>query len=218
MVDLETPRTARRPDGTTRGAALWATAVAVPIAVVVGLLMFWRLVPEGGTAALPTPSAGAAVAVPDTPVPMAVPKLDAHTAQVCLAVTSQLPGELRDLPARKVSSGPGQRSSEQNAAWGEPPITVACGVTQPTMCERVDGGHPGCVPLDAVMLRMNGVCWWGQDGPAVDVFTTMDREVAVRVSVPAGYEQSAQWANEFSDAVVRTVKSKTAGVPTGCTG
>jgi hypothetical protein len=143
---------------------------------------------------------------------MAAPKLDARTAQVCLAVTSQLPTTLRDLPGRKVTAGP-----EQNAAWGEPPITAACGITPPTMCERVDGGHPGCVPLDATMYAMNGVCWWGQEGPASNVFTTMDREVAVQVTVPSGYNQAAQWANEFSDAVVKTVKSKTAGVPTGCT-
>jgi hypothetical protein len=142
---------------------------------------------------------------------MAAPKLTEQTAQVCLAVTSQLPAKVRDLPARKVSAGP-----EQNAAYGEPPITVACGVPQPTLCERVDGGHAGCVPLDATMLKMNGVCWYGQDGPATDLFTTMDRDVAVQVAVPSSYEQAGQWANEFSDAVVRTVKSKSAGVPTGC--
>jgi hypothetical protein len=216
MVDLEAPPTPRGPEGTTRGAALWATAVAVPIAVVVGLLMFWRLVPGGDTAVTPSRTASAAAPVPDTPVQLPVPKLDAHTAQVCLAVTAQLPGELRDLPARRVGAEAGRNGSEQNAAWGEPPITVACGVPQPTMCERVDGGHPGCVPLDAVMLRMNGVCWWGQEGPATDVFTTMDREVAVRVSVPGSYEQAAQWANEFSDPVVRTVRSTAKGVPSGC--
>jgi hypothetical protein len=212
MVDLETPPDVRGPDKTTRSAALWAAAFAVPIAVVVGLLIFWRVAPQGDAAAQPSPSSTAPPVVPSTAVQMAAPKLDARTGQVCLAVTSQLPAKVRDLPARKVSAGP-----EQNAAWGEPPITVACGVTQPTMCERIDGGHTGCVPLDATMFAMNGVCWWGDDGPAADVFTTMDREVAVRVTVPGSYQQSAQWANEFSDAVVKTVKSKTAGVPTGCT-
>jgi hypothetical protein len=212
MVDLET-RAAKPADTTTRSAALWAAAIAVPIALVAGLLMFWRLVPHEDTAGQPTPSATAAQAVPSGPVAMAAPKLDPATARVCLATTSQLPDRLRTLPARKVTAGP-----EQNAAWGEPPITAACGVTPPAMCERVDGGHAGCVPLDAVMLVMNGVCWWGQDGPAVKIFTTMDREVAVQVSVPAGYEQAAQWANEFSDPVMRTVRSKTAGVPSGCKG
>jgi hypothetical protein len=212
MVDVEAPPETRGSDRTTRSAAVLAAAFAVPIALVAGLLIFWKLLPSDN-AATPAPSASAAPAtVPTTAVQMAAPKLDAHTGQVCLAVTSQLPTTLRDLPGRKVTAGP-----EQNAAWGEPPITVACGVTPPTMCERVDGGHPGCVPLDATMYAMNGVCWWGQQGPAANVFTTMDRAVAVRVTVPSGYQQAAQWANEFSDAVVKTVKSKTSGVPTGCT-
>ncbi|GAA0458571.1 hypothetical protein Ade02nite_07940 [Paractinoplanes deccanensis] len=211
MVDVENPPV-KKPDPATRGAALWATLIAVPVALIVGLLVFWKIAPGGGDAAAePSASATTPAVVPSTPVEMAAPKLDAKTKQVCLAVTSQLPTTVRDLPARKVSAGP-----EQNAAYGEPPITVACGVPQPTMCERTDGGHAGCVPLDAVMLRMNGVCWYGQDLPATDVFTTMDREVAVQVQVPGSYEQTAQWANEFSDAVVQTVKSRTGGVPTGC--
>ncbi|GIM95185.1 DUF3515 family protein [Paractinoplanes toevensis] len=213
MVDVETPPEQRKkPDTTTRGAALWATAIAVPVALLAGLLAFWKVAPHDDADARPTPSATVPAVVPSTAVQMAAPKLDARTTQVCLAVTSQLPTRVRDLPARKVSAGP-----EQNAAYGEPPITVACGITQPTMCERVDGGHDGCVPLDATMFAMNGVCWWGADGPAADVFTTMDREVAVQVTVPGSYQQTAQWANEFSDAVVKTIKSTTKGVPSGCT-
>src|SRR5882724_10525008 len=152
MVDLETPQ-AKAPDRTTRSAALWATAFAVPVAVLAGLLIFWRLVPQGETAATPSPSATTRASAPAAPVQMAAPKLAAHAAQVCLAVTAQLPAEVRNLPARKVSAGP-----EQNAAYGEPPLTLACGITQPTMCEKVTGGHPGCVPLDADLLVMNGVC------------------------------------------------------------
>ena len=211
MVDVQTPPEQRTPDRTTRSAALWAGVVAVPVALAVGLLMFGRLAPHDADAP-PVPAATTPAAIPAAPVPMAMAKLDARTTQVCLAVTSQLPVKVRDLPARKVSAGP-----EQNAAYGQPPITVACGVPQPTMCERIDGGHPGCVPLDATMFKMNNVCWWGSEGPATDLFTTMDREVAVQVTVPGSYQQTAQWANEFSDAVVKTIKSKEKGVPTGCT-
>jgi Protein of unknown function (DUF3515) len=212
MVDVQTPQAEQTPDRTTRRAALWATAIALPVALVAGLLIFRSLAPQDSTAAQPGASATAAP-VPNAPVPMAAPKLNADIAPVCLAVTSQLPNPLRTLPARRVSAGP-----EQNAAWGEPPITAACGVTPPAMCARADGGAPGCVPLDAKLLVMDGVCWWAAEGPATDVFTTLDRVVTVRVTVPAGYAQSAQWANEFSDPIVRTIKSKTAGVPTGCTG
>ena len=211
MVDLQKPA-AKKPDSATRSAALWATLIAVPVALVVGLVVFWQVVPDNSEKAA-APAASAPAAVPSTPVRMAAPKLDERTTQVCLAVTSQLPTTLRDLPGRKVSAGP-----EQNAAWGEPAITVACGVTQPVMCERVDGGAPGCVPLDATMLVMDGVCWWAKDGPATDEFTTMDREVAVRVSVPGSYQQTGQWANEFSVPVVKTVKSRATGVPSGCKG
>jgi hypothetical protein len=210
MVDVETPP-AKKPDPVMRGAALWAAVIAVPIAIAVGLLIFWKIVPSGAPTPEAQSSASAPAVVPSTPVRMAAPKLTGRAAQACLAVTSQLPMKVRDLPARKVTAGP-----EQNAAYGEPPITVACGVPQPTLCERVDGGHAGCVPLDATMLKMNGVCWYGQQGGATDEFTTMDREIAVRVNVPSGYNQTAQWANEFSDTVVKTVLSKTTGVPTGC--
>ncbi len=211
MVDLETPP-AKQKDPATRSAALWAAVIAVPITVIVGLVVFSQITPQNAEPAADSASS-APVAVPSTPVQMAAPSLNERTTQVCLAVTSQLPTALRGMPARPVSAGP-----EQNAAYGEPPVTVACGVTQPTMCERVDGGHDGCVPLDATMLAMNGVCWYAAEGPAKDTFTTMDREVAVQVTVPASYSQTGQWANEFSDAVVKTVKSKSDGVPSGCKG
>ena len=209
MVDLKT-RPAGQPDPTIRTAALWATVVAVPVAVVVGLVVFAQFRPEPAADARPLASASAPVPVPATEVPMTAPKLSERASAVCLAVTSQLPGTVRNLPSRKVSAGP-----EQNAAWGEPPLTMACGVTQPVMCKTLDAG-PGCVPLDTELLIMNGVCWYAAQTPAGATFTTMDREIAVQVQVPAGYEQPAQWANEFSDAVVATDSSTAEGVPSGC--
>ncbi len=208
MVDLET-RPVREPDPTTRRAALWATVVAVPVAVLVGFLVFGQFRPAADPAPTPAATAGGPVAVPSTPVEMAAPKLSGRAAQVCLAVTSQLPAQVRNLPARKVSAGP-----EQNAAYGEPPLTVACGVAQPRMCEAL--GETGCVPLDTELLIMNRVCWYAAQTPDGPTFTTMDREVPVRVTVPAGFPQPAQWANEFSDIVVQTDRSKTEGVPSGC--
>ena len=211
MVDVRTRPNEKQPDPATRGAALWATVIAVPVAVLVGVVFFLTARPE--TAAEPAAAPTTPAAVPSAPVPMAAPALGERDARVCLAVTSQLPAAVRDRPARKVSAGP-----EQNAAYGEPPLTVACGVAQPAMCATTAGGQ-GCVPLDTELLIMNRVCWYA--APASDgssVFTTMDREVAVRVTVPAGLANQAQWANEFSDVVVKTVKSRASGVPTGCRG
>ncbi|MEV6601860.1 DUF3515 family protein [Actinoplanes sp. NPDC051346] len=214
MVDVET-RTEPKPptrDPVTRSAALWATVVAVPVAILVGLLIFSQLRPgdAGGTAA-PAASATQPAVAPSTPVQMAAPKLAARTAQVCLAVTSQLPTRVRDLAPRRVSAG-----HEQNAAYGEPPITVACGVAQPRLCKSLTETGSGCVPLDTELMTMNRVCWYANQQATATTFTTMDREVPVQVTVPKQYPQAAQWANEFSDTVVKTDKSLTEGLPTGC--
>jgi hypothetical protein len=198
------------PDRTTRTAAIWATVVAVPVALLAGLLIFTKVAPDTGRAA-PGPSVTQPAILPAAPVPMAAPKLAARPAEVCLAVTSQLPVKVRDLVARKVSAGP-----EQNAAWGEPALTVACGVAQPKTCASLDETGSGCVPLDTELMNMNRVCWYADEQPDATTFTTMDREVPVRVTVPKQYAQPAQWANEFSDVVVKTDKSLTTGVPTGC--
>lgn len=210
MHDVET-RPDPQPaavDSTTRGAAVWATLIAVPVAVLAGLLVFSKIVPEADTAA-PAPSATQPAVVPADPVRMAAPKLPARTAQVCLAVTSQLPAGVRDLAARRVSAG-----AEQNAAYGAPALTVACGVARPAMCATLDA--TGCVPLDTELMIMNRVCWYADEQAAATTFTTMDREVPVQVTVPKQYAQPAQWANEFSDLVVKTDKSITEGVPAGC--
>ena len=210
MVDVQSRPEQRQPDRTTRTAALWATVVAVPVAILVGVFIFLQVTPDGDAGAAPTATATTPMTVPTTPVRMAAPKLSERAAQVCLAVTSQLPTAVRNLPARRVSAGP-----EQNAAYGEPPLTVACGVPQPQMCESLNGGA-GCVPLDTELLIMNRVCWYAKQNPDAAVFTTMDREVAVQVTVPMSYQQPAQWANEFSDIVVATDRSRTEGVPSGC--
>lgn len=212
MVDVRTRPESQppAPDRTTRSAALWATVVAVPVALLAGLLIFTKIVPDTRAAA-PGPAVTQPAVVPAAPVPMAAPALATRPAAVCLAVTSQLPTKVRDLAARKVSAGP-----EQNAAYGEPALTVACGVAQPKMCASLDASGTGCVPMDTELMNMNQVCWYADQQAGATVFTTMDREVPVRVTVPKQYTQPAQWANEFSDVVVKTDKSITAGVPTGC--
>ncbi|GIE84057.1 DUF3515 family protein [Actinoplanes regularis] len=216
MIDVDTPRDtpeqgADAPDNTRRIAAIWATAVAVPAVLIVGAVAFVQINRSTAPEADPAPSASGPIVVPSTAVEIAAPKLSPRATQVCLAVTSQLPNQLRDLPARKVSAGP-----EQNGAYGEPPITVACGVAQPKMCATVDDTSGTCVPLVSDLLVMNQVCWHFAEGAGKTTFTTMDREVPVQVVVPTSYEKRAQWANEFSDLVVETDKSITEGVPSGC--
>ncbi|MFC7534288.1 DUF3515 domain-containing protein [Actinoplanes sp. GCM10030250] len=213
MVDVDIPRTTPEPpepDRTTRVAALWATAVAVPVALLVGVFAFMAIQPEKSDVS--DKSLKQPVVVPSTEVRLDAPRLDDRAALACLAVTSQLPAKVRDLQQRRVSAGP-----EQNAAYGEPPLAVQCGVPQPIMCQTPKDETPGCIPMDTELLIMNQVCWYAKADTGAATFTTMDREVPVRVTVPDVYENPAQWANEFSDTVVKTVKSTPADKqPYGC--
>jgi hypothetical protein len=189
----------KEPDRIVRQAALWATAVALPIAVLVGFLAFARLSPDGPTAQ-PTPTATAPRPQPSTPVPMAAPALPERSATVCRALVSRLPATVRDLPRRPVTAG-----AEQNAAYGEPPLTVTCGTPTPSFAATDD------------VWVVNRVCWHAADRSDAVVLTTVDREVPVQVSVPRAYEQPLQWAAPISESIVAAVPSAQS-MPAGCRG
>jgi hypothetical protein len=159
-------------DTDTRRAARIAALVAIPVALVTGLVAFQIMAPDGAddteeprnTAAAPRP-------VPSTPVEMAAPPLSERAATVCRALFSKLPDRFGDLPRRPVTAGP-----EQNAAYGEPPITVACGVAGPTP------------PDNAQYFQIQGPCWYQDDTAAgARRWTLLGREVPVLITAPAGF-------------------------------
>ncbi|HEV7707554.1 MAG TPA: DUF3515 family protein [Asanoa sp.] len=184
-------------DRSTRQAALIATAVALPLALIVVLLSFWRFSPDDPKAAPATPSPAAQAT---TPVPMAAPALSPRAATLCRALLSQLPQTIRDRAQRPVTAG-----TEQNAAYGDPAITLACGIPAPTF-----------PPTDLVNL-LDKVCWHSADTAGGTVLTTVDREVPIQVTVPKSYEAAGQWAIVFSNPVIETVP-KMATPPAGCAG
>ena len=184
-------------DPSSRRAALWATVVAVPVAALVAYLLVSSAAPDRRTAG-PTPSPSRVQAT--TPVTLPAPKLAERDALACRALLSQLPDAIRDLPRRPVTAAP-----EQNAAYGDPAVTVACGAARPA------------VPPTADVLLMDGVCWYPADGPQGTVFTAIDRETPVQVTVPASYEQRGFWANEFSQRIALSIRS-VPDVPSGCRG
>ena len=192
------------PDRTKRQAALLATAVAVPLTVVVAVLAFVMLRPDDNGATPSATAAASATATPGArstaPVPVDAPSLAARPATVCRALVSQLPDKVRDRAQRPVQAG-----AEQNAAYGDPPITVACGVPAPT--------YP---PTDGLWV-VDGVCWHGVSGPDGWVLSTVDREVPVQITVPASDPQPMQWAMPLASSIIDSVPSvKT--LPAGCTG
>lgn len=189
----------RRPDSATRQAALWATVVALPLTALVAVFAFTRLNP-GEPAVAPTPSATAPRPQSTAPVPMAAPPLHDRAATICRALLSRLPAQLRDLPQRPVTAG-----HEQNAAYGDPAITVTCGIPLPSF------------PPTDIVYPLDRVCWHAGQRPDATVWTTVDREVPVQVTVPKTYDEPGQWVIPFSAPVIAGVPSAKT-IPTGCGG
>ncbi|WP_430500457.1 DUF3515 family protein [Micromonospora trifolii] len=184
-------------DRTMRGAALLATLIALPITLLVAVLAFSKLSPDAPAAA-PTPSATTARVQSTTPVEMAAPALAARPATVCRALLSQLPASIRDLAQRPVTAGP-----EQNAAYGDPALTVACGGTEPNL------------PSTDEVWTVNRVCWHLAEQADAAVLSTVDRETLITVRVPRSYEQPLQWLPTISSTIVASVPSGGA-IPSGC--
>jgi Protein of unknown function (DUF3515) len=129
---------------------------------------------------------------------MTAAPLDADSRAACRSLVVALPAAVRGLPERPVSAGP-----EQNAAYGEPPVTVACGGPQPSY------------GLTDSLAVLSGVCWHTTVGPTGTVWATLDRAVPVRITVPAGYDPPGQWVITFSGPVAATLAPST-DPPSGC--
>ena len=186
-------------DPVTRSAARLAALVALPVAVLAGIGVFALFQTgdrDGPPASSPSPAPPAATG----PVEIAAPELTERQQVVCRALLSRLPEDLDGLPQRPVTAGP-----EQNAAYGDPPVTVACGVPAADY------------PPTAALFVLSGVCWYPVEKPDGTVWTTVDREVPVRVRVPAGYDGPSQQVVPVSDPVLESIRSIDE-LPTGCTG
>jgi hypothetical protein len=169
-------------DPDTRRAARIAALVAVPVAVVTGIVAFQVMSPDDPA----TPGNNAARPVPSTPVEMAAPPLSERAATVCRALFAKLPDRFGDLPRRPVTAGP-----EQNAAYGDPAVTVACGVAGPTP------------PDGAQYFEVNSVCWYTADVTGDRRWSLQGREVPLLVTVPAAHngEDLVDLSKPVSEAI-----------------
>ncbi|MFI6160739.1 DUF3515 domain-containing protein [Micromonospora haikouensis] len=179
-----------------RRTKLIGTAIAAPFAIIASLATLSVMNPNATKpAATPQPSRSGGRIGATTPVPMTAPKLPPEQAQACLALISQLPAQLRDLPARRVSEGP-----EQNAAYGDPPLTIQC------------GGKDVELDPTAKIWIISDVCWYAEIGESSTVWQTLDRKVQVTVTIPAAYapsgQASGQWAAALSAPLVSAMPSK----------
>lgn len=185
-------------DPITRTAARIAVLVAVPLAILAGVGTFALLGgfsgDGGGPDAAATPSAPAATG----PVPTEERPLTERQETVCRALMANLPDEVGGLRQRPVTAG-----AEQNAAYGDPAMTVACGVEEVTY-ELTDHVWP-----------VSGVCWYADERADATVLTTLDREVPVQVTVPAAYEAPLQRVAGLAGPITDSIRP-TDDAPTGC--
>jgi hypothetical protein len=156
---------------TRRRAAVIATAVALPVAVVLALVLN-RGGLSGNRAAEPTPTSTPVRLSALPPVQIPPPPDSAAARRSCPALLAKLPVKLGDLLGRPVRS-----SSSSVLAWGEPPVLLRCGVGRPA----------GFVVAAPNVVAVNGVTWFVQQRPDRAVWTVVDRAVYVEASVPTQY-------------------------------
>jgi hypothetical protein len=118
-----------------------------------------------------------------------------ETAQVCADLLGAVPEQL-DGQDRRDTSPP----TESTAAWGDPPITLRCGVEQPA---RYDPTGEAVVVNDVEWYLEQGT---GGTGPAdAVVFTTLGRVARVELRVPSAYAPEVNPLVDLAAAVSANV-------------
>ncbi len=143
------------------------------------LVLLPLLLAAGCTTSTPAPSTA--------PLTVPVASADAATARACRALTAALPDEVDPgVERREVLS-----DRTRTAAWGDPPVTLECGVPDPDRPEEP--------------IFINGVAWSVRDIGAGFRWTTKDRAVNVAVEIPSAYENGAEIVLPISTVVAEVL-------------
>ena len=134
--------------------------------------------------------AGCTTSAPEATGPVDVPGAafsDARVQAACAALIEALPDEVDPGVTRRPVSG----DARSTAAWGDPPVTLECGVPEPDRPEEP--------------IFVNGVQWSVRDIGAGFRWTTRDRAPAVAVDIPSAYENGAEIINPISTTLQQAV-------------
>ncbi len=170
-----------------RSPAWLATLVALPVTVALVLIAVVAENRGGGDPAPAAAPTASSAALPSIRV-AAPPALTGAAQQACQELISALPTDLGDLPARPVDS-----PSPYVVAWGEPAVTLRCGVARP----------PAFIAT-ADVQQINGVSWFAERRGQTTAWTVVDRPVYVEVLVPA--TDAAAPVARLSTAVTAALK------------
>jgi hypothetical protein len=116
----------------------------------------------------------------------------AVVVSACTALLAALPTELDPgVTRRDVTGDPGR-----TAAWGDPPITLQCGVPLPDQT--------------ATPLEVNGLKFVTQKTAGRVLWTTQDRAVNVTLDIPTAYESQADVVLPLVEPMLRTLPAPAA--------
>ncbi len=130
-------------------------------------------------------TAGALLSGCATPVALDPPT---PPAEACKVLADQLPDRVDGQERR-----PTTPASAATAAWGDPPISLRCGVPTPAAYT------PG-----VQLVTVNGVDWLPEQLSSGVRFTSHGRLANVEVTVPAAYRPEADALTDLSP-VIRSV-------------
>lgn len=116
---------------------------------------------------------------------IAVDPPPADTTGRCKAILGALPERLEQRPRRAI-----EPSSASVVAWGDPPIVVRCGVATPT----------GLTSTSELTI-VDGVAWFAEIQRDRTIFTAIEQQPLVEVSVPAAYAPEAGVLVELAPAM-----------------
>jgi len=115
-------------------------------------------------------------------VRVAAPVTTGTAAAQCQALQRRLPQTLMGQKRRSTTPASGN-----TAAWGDPAITLRCGVAEPA---AMTPGSPQYDPQQdqSVAVESAGVCWLTQQQSGGGFrFTTVKQQTYVEVDVPGAY-------------------------------
>lgn len=118
-------------------------------------------------------------------VQMSPPETDGTTTEVCSEFVDELPDTLMDAERAEI-----RPESEIMAAWGDPPISLRCGVPRP------DNLQP-----DSLLEEVNGIPWLPQPEDDPTMFTAVGHEAYVELQVPSGHGAPAPAMTTVSDLI-----------------
>ena len=118
-----------------------------------------------------------------TTVEVMDPPVSAEGRIACDQVITALPDKVLGKQ-RRATSG------TLSGAWGEPPLTLVCGIAEPDSMKR-----------DTRCFEVNGVGWFAEEGQGGWLFTTIGRTATVQVGVPKKYAPEADALVDLSAAV-----------------